>query len=67
MSYVRTLTIRLLLVYSVSVAGCHCFDLLVLARNVLELYDSVYPCEQVPKPDLREQSTFPFQKSDRLR
>ena len=26
MSYVRTLTICLLLVYFVSVAGCHCFD-----------------------------------------
>ena len=27
MSYVRTLTICLLLVYFVSAAGCHCFDL----------------------------------------
>ena len=26
MSYVRTLTICLLLVYFVSAAGCHCFD-----------------------------------------
>ena len=27
MSYVRTLTICLLLVYFVSAVGCHCFDL----------------------------------------
>ena len=27
MSYVRSLTICLLLVYFVSAAGCHCFDL----------------------------------------
>ena len=41
MSYVRTLTICLLLVYFVSAAECYCFDSLVLARNVLERYDSV--------------------------
>ena len=34
MSYVRTLTICLLLVYFVSAAGCHCFELLfVLAME----------------------------------
>ena len=37
MSYVRTLTICLLLVYFVSAAGCHCFDLIVSEMWVIEV------------------------------
>ena len=37
MSYVRALTICVLLVYFVSAAGCHCFDLNVLdAESVVQ-------------------------------
>ena len=35
MSYVRALTICLLLVYFVSAAGCHCFDLKVSEHEML--------------------------------
>ena len=35
MSYVRALTFCLLLVYFVSAAGCHCFDLLRFDPNSL--------------------------------
>ena len=34
MSYVRTLTICFLLVYFVSAAGCHCFDLKLLTADL---------------------------------
>ena len=36
MSYVRTLTTCLLLVYFVSAAGCHCFDLDYISNEIVE-------------------------------
>ena len=46
MSYVRALTICLLLVYFVSAAGCHCFDTIMalLSRTSLNTkMESFYP------------------------
>ena len=41
MSYVRALTICLLLVYFVSAAGCHCFDLLCQCHVTRQLWCSL--------------------------
>ena len=42
MSYVRTLTICLLLVYFVTAAGCHCFDLINDKKSSEKLFRWVH-------------------------